>query len=482
MLVIYNTLTQAKEPFITLEKAKVKMYCCGITTYDYCHLGHARTCIIWDIVRGYLQWIGYKVKYVQNFTDVDDKILNRAAKEKTTMEKVSEKFIHAYFEDMEHLHVQKADAYPRVTHVVKDIQDLIKKLEENGYAYTSEGDVYFDIRSFEDYGKLSGRKLEDLKTDASGRISSKNVQGGTKRHSADFAVWKKAKPTEISWDSPWGKGRPGWHIECSAMIKKELGETIDLHVGGSDLVFPHHENEIAQSEAATGKELSRYWLHNGMVKVDGEKMSKSLGNFTTIRELLNKFEPMVIRLFILQTHYRKPLDFSDKSLVSATNSWQTLADGLSFGYQYGEKLGFKKNSFPDVLPDLAQRFQKAIDDDFNFAGGLVILFEIAKNLRKESNLLTHTGNTTSSSKFLEEQWYTLKKLAEVLGLEVDQNIVNTSLSKKLTDEEINELIEKRKIAKNAKQYVESDLIRDKLKQHNITLLDMSDGSTTWHYN
>ena len=237
MLVIYNTLTRTKEPFITLEEAKVKMYCCGITTYDFCHLGHARTCIIWDTVRNYLEWIGYEVKYVQNFTDVDDKILSRAIKEKTTMKEVSNKFINAYFEDMERLNVKKASVYPRVTHIIDDIQNLIGELEKSGHAYLSEGDVYFDIKSYKDYGKLSGRKLEDLKAGASGRVSLEDFQKNKKRDPADFAVWKKAKPTEKSWDSKWGKGRPGWHIECSAMIKKELGETIDLHVGGSDLIF-----------------------------------------------------------------------------------------------------------------------------------------------------------------------------------------------------------------------------------------------------
>ena len=481
MLVIYNTLTRTKEPFITLEEARVKMYCCGITTYDFCHLGHARTCIIWDTVRNYLEWIGYEVKYVQNFTDVDDKILSRAINEKTTMEEVSNKFINAYFEDMERLNVKKASVYPRVTHIIDDIQNLIGELEKSGHAYLSEGDVYFDIKSYKDYGKLSGRKLEDLKAGASGRVSLEDFQKNKKRDPADFAVWKKAKPTEKSWDSKWGKGRPGWHIECSAMIKKELGETIDLHVGGSDLIFPHHENEIAQSEAITGKELSRYWSHNGMVKVDGEKMSKSLGNFPTIRELLDQFEPMVVRLFILQTHYRNPLDFSHNSLVAATNSWQTLSDGLLFGYQYGEKLNFKNNPATELLPDLVNRFKKAINDDFNFAGGLAVLFEIAKNLRKESNVLTHTGVTTLSSNFLETQWHTLKSLAKLLGLEANQTTLKIELFKKLTDEEIDELVKKRKIAKNAKQYKESDLIRDKLKENNITLLDMSDGSTVWHY-
>ncbi|MGB5593706.1 MAG: cysteine--tRNA ligase, partial [Crocosphaera sp.] len=266
-LTVYNTLTRKKEPFTTIEEGKVRMYCCGITVYDYCHLGHARTCIVWDVVRRYLQWRGYDVTYIQNFTDIDDKILNRARKENTTMEAVSERFIEAYFEDMERLGVEKADAYPRATHTLNGIQRLVSELEAKGYAYASEGDVYYNVHQFKGYGKLSGRKLEDLQAGASGRVAVEDPEASKKKDPADFAVWKGAKPGEPAWDSPWGKGRPGWHIECSAMVRERLGETIDLHVGGSDLIFPHHENEIAQSEAATGQPLARYWLHNGMVKV-----------------------------------------------------------------------------------------------------------------------------------------------------------------------------------------------------------------------
>ncbi|NEQ86563.1 MAG: cysteine--tRNA ligase, partial [Moorea sp. SIO2I5] len=283
---LYNTLTRRKESFEPLETGKVRMYCCGITVYDLCHLGHARTCIVWDTARRYLQWRGYDVNYVQNFTDIDDKILNRARREGTSMEAVSERFIDAYFEDMARLNVQEANAYPRATDSLDGIKRLVCELEQKGYAYEADGDVYYSVRRFDDYGKLSGRKLEDLQAGASGRVDVADSTEPKKKDPFDFAVWKSAKPEEPSWESPWGAGRPGWHIECSAMVRDMLGETIDIHTGGSDLVFPHHENEIAQSEAVTGKSLARYWLHNGMVKVDGEKMSKSLGNFTTIRDLL----------------------------------------------------------------------------------------------------------------------------------------------------------------------------------------------------
>jgi cysteinyl-tRNA synthetase len=321
-LTIYNTLTRKKEPFEPQQAPFVRMYCCGVTVYDYCHLGHARTCIIWDVVRRYLQWLGYQVNYIQNFTDIDDKILNRANQEKTSMQAVSERFIQAYFEDMESLGVQQADSYPRATHMLEGIKRLIAQLEEKGYAYPAQGDVYYSVRQFSDYGKLSGRKLEDLQAGASGRVDTEDTEAVKKKDPFDFALWKGAKPGEPSWESSWGAGRPGWHIECSAMVKEMLGDTIDLHVGGSDLIFPHHENEIAQSEAATGKPLARYWLHNGMVKVGGEKMSKSLGNFTTIRDLLDRgVNPMAVRLFILQAHYSKPVDFTQEALTAATNGW-----------------------------------------------------------------------------------------------------------------------------------------------------------------
>ncbi len=478
-LTVYNTLTRKKEPFKTIEEGKVRMYCCGITVYDYCHLGHARTCIVWDVVRRYLQWRGYDVTYIQNFTDIDDKILNRARKENTTMEAVSERFIEAYFEDMERLAVEKADAYPRATHTLNGIQRLVSELEAKGYAYASEGDVYYHVRQFKDYGKLSGRKLEDLQAGASGRVAVEDPEASKKKDPADFAVWKGAKPGEPAWDSPWGKGRPGWHIECSAMVRERLGETIDLHVGGSDLIFPHHENEIAQSEAATGEPLARYWLHNGMVKVGGEKMSKSLGNFTTIRDLLEKIDPMAVRLFILQGHYRKPVDFTDEALEAATNGWHTLSEGLLFGFQHGTTLGFK-GDMPELLPEFVQRFQEAVDDDFNFAGGLAVLFEIAKELRKEGNLLVHQGTTENSSDYLKRQWYTLRALAHVLGLEADSNQLKTEPSDGLDDAAIEALIEQRKEARKNKNFAESDRIRDELKEQGIILVDQPGGVTTWY--
>ncbi len=476
-LTVYNTLTRKKEPFETIEDGKVRMYCCGITVYDYCHLGHARTCMVWDVVRRYLQWRGYDVTYIQNFTDIDDKILNRARKEGISMESVSERFIEAYFEDMERLHVKQADAYPRATHTLNGIQRLVSQLQQKGYAYQSNGDVYYSVRHFQDYGKLSGRKLEDLQAGASGRVAVEDPEESKKKDPADFAVWKSAKPGEPSWESPWGKGRPGWHIECSAMVLERLGETIDIHVGGSDLIFPHHENEIAQSEAATGEPLARYWMHNGMVKVDGEKMSKSLGNFTTIRDLLATVEPMAMRLFILQAHYRKPVDFTDEALEAATNGWHTLKEGLLFGYQYGSQLGF---SVAKSSPTLKQRFQEVVDDDFNFAGGLAVLFEIAKELRKEGNILVHQGKTETSPQVLGEKWQTLVELAQVLGLEANPNEVKEESTNGLSDADIEYLIEQRKTARKNKNYAESDRIRDELKDQGIILVDQPGGITTWH--
>ncbi|MGB7439948.1 MAG: cysteine--tRNA ligase [Coleofasciculaceae cyanobacterium] len=478
-LTLYNTLTRRKEPFQPVEAGKVRMYCCGITVYDYCHLGHARTCIVWDVARNYLQWRGYQVNYVQNFTDIDDKILNRARKEKTSMEAVSERFIEAYFEDMERLNIKKADSYPRATHTLNGIQRLISELERKGFAYPASGDVYYAVRQFSEYGKLSGRKLEDLQAGASGRVEVEDPEAPKKKEPFDFALWKASKPEEPAWESPWGSGRPGWHIECSAMIRERLGDTIDIHVGGSDLIFPHHENEIAQSEAVTGKPLANYWLHTGMVKVGGEKMSKSLGNFITIRELLDKpVDPMAVRLFTMQAQYRKPLDFTDEALEAATNGWQTLQEGLLFGNQYGKQLGWQNSTATST--SLVQRFAEAVDDDFNFAGGLAVLFEAAKELRREGNLLVHEGKTETSSAELEQQWQTLVKLAAVLGLEAQPTEEVKEEVGSLTDAEIESLIEQRKEARKAKNFKEGDRIRDELQAQGITLIDKPGGMTIWH--
>lgn len=479
---LYNSLTREKSPFQPLQAGQVTMYCCGITVYDYCHLGHARTCITWDLVRRYLEWSGYRVKYVQNFTDIDDKILNRAVQEGSTMEAIAEQFIAAYFEDMERLGVKPADLYPRATHTLDGIKRLIAELEAKGYAYPADGDVYYAVRKFTGYGKLSGRKLEDLQVGASGRVAVADPESSIKHDPCDFALWKGAKPGEPAWDSAWGSGRPGWHIECSAMVREFLGETIDLHVGGNDLIFPHHENEIAQSEAATGKPLARYWLHNGMVKVGGEKMSKSLGNFTTIRALLETVDPMAVRLLALQGHYRKPLDFTETAIAAATNGWQTLAEGLQMGYRHGESLGWDLT--PQTLsPDgnqWTQAFQAAVDDDFNFAGGLAVLFELAKTLRAEGNRLRYEGMTPVDPELLRVQWVTLVSLADVLGLMVNPETTTASATPPgLSDAEIEALVNQRTQARQNKDFAEGDRLRDLLQAQGITLVDKAEGKTEW---
>lgn len=487
-LTLYNTLTRRKEPFEPLEPGKVKMYYCGVTVYDYCHLGHARACIIWDVARRYLRWRGYDVCYVQNFTDIDDKILNRARKEGSSMEAVAERFIQAYFEDMARLNVMEADAYPRATHTMDGIKRLIHELEQKGFAYASEGDVYYSVRQFPDYGKLSRRKLEDMQTGASGRVDT-DPDAQKKKDPVDFALWKAAKPEEPAWESDWGAGRPGWHIECSAMVRDRLGETIDIHTGGSDLEFPHHENEIAQSEAATGHPLARYWMHNGMVTVDGVKMSKSLGNFITIRELLDRpVNPMAVRLFVLQTQYRKPFDFTDEAIESAQNSWETLKDGLLFGYKYGKSLGWTDTedlSFgnPEYMriPDdseAVQHFQTAMDEDINTPGALAVLFELAKDLQKEGNRLTHDGKTLADSHTLRYRWQTLVVLAQILGLQAEPEAEEPTSS--ISDAEIAALIQQRSAAKQAKNFAEGDRIRNQLKEQGILLVDKPGGITEWH--
>jgi cysteinyl-tRNA synthetase len=490
-LTLYNTLTRRKEPFEPLEPGTVRMYYCGVTVYDYCHLGHARACIIWDVARRYLRWRGYAVRYVQNFTDIDDKILNRAKREGTTMEAISERFIQAYFEDMARLNVMEADEYPRATHTIDGIKRLIHELEQKGYAYPSKGDVYYAVRSFPEYGKLSGRKLDDMQAGASGRVDAEDPEGTRKKYPFDFALWKGAKPGEPAWESAWGAGRPGWHIECSAMVRDRLGETIDIHAGGNDLVFPHHENEIAQSEAVTGRPLAKYWLHNGMVNVGGEKMSKSLGNFTTIRALLdgeNAPDPMALRLFILQAHYRKPIDFTDESIAAAQNSWETLKEGLLFGYKYGQPLGWTDtddSSFgnPEYMriptdSDAVQRFQTGMDDDLNTPAGIAVLFELAKDLQKEGNRLTHEGKTIADAHELRYLWQTLVVLAQVLGLEATPDVEEAVSG--LSDAEIESLIQQRSDAKKAKNFAEADRIRNELKDQGVILVDKPGGITEWH--
>jgi cysteinyl-tRNA synthetase len=402
------------------------------------------------------------------------------------MEEVAERYTKSYFEDMKRLNILEADEYPKATHTLDGIKKLIHELESKGFAYRAEGDVYYSVRKFDGYGKLSGRKLEDMQAGKSGRVEVEDPEASKKKDPFDFALWKTAKEGEPSWDSVWGKGRPGWHIECSAMVRDCLGESIDIHCGGGDLMFPHHENEIAQSEAVTGQALARYWMHNGMVNVDGEKMSKSLGNFTTIRGLLdaeNAPEPMAVRMFVLQGHYRKPVDFTGEAMVAAQNGWNTLREGLDFGFKYGDKLGFSKEEPKEKRPvnnEYIQRFQEVVDDDFNFSGGLAVIFELAKELQKEGHIFVHEGAIKTPVSELEEKWRTLVSLAKILGLEASFEAENEENRDGLTDAEIESLIEQRKEARKAKNFAESDRIRNELQAKGITLIDAAGGVTRWH--
>lgn len=474
-LILYNSLTRRKEPFEPIEPGKVKMYVCGITAYNYFHVGNARAFMIFDVMRRYLMWQGYEVRYVQNFTDVDDKILKRAIAEGSTMEAIAEEYIAAYFEDADRLNILRADSYPRATHLIDGMQRLIHELEQRHYAYAAGGDVYYSVRQFADYGKLSGRKLEDMQTGASGRVDDEDSE--KKKDPADFALWKAAKPGEPAWESPWGRGRPGWHLECSAMVRQEFGDSIDIHAGGQDLTFPHHENEIAQSEAVTGKPLARYWLHNGFINMDGEKMSKSLGNFRLTRDLLTTCDPMAFRLFVLQAHYRKPVDFTAEGLKAAASGWQTLKEAFQAETQFSTLPGW---SVEAVASDSAfvDRFNQAMNDDFNTPIALSVIFELAKELRREGNVLVHQGQPTMAIATLQHYWQTFVQLAQVLGLE---NQVDTTVTAAtLTDEQVEAAIQARRTAKNAKNFAEADRIRDELTAQGVAIFDKPGGITDWH--
>ncbi|MEI6328951.1 MAG: cysteine--tRNA ligase [Pseudanabaena sp. ELA645] len=477
---IYNTITRSKQEFIPLEEVTVKMYVCGVTVYDYCHLGHARAYVVWDMVRRYLA-TKYQVKYVQNITDIDDKILKRSQERDTTMQALANQYIAAYDEDMAKLNIAKADAYPRATESIPEIIDLIQQLIDRGYAYVSggdvSGDVYYAVQKFPDYGKLSGRKLEDMRAGASGRVDEQEEQ---KRYPFDFALWKSAKPNEPFWASPWGNGRPGWHIECSAMVRSRLGETIDIHAGGADLQFPHHENEIAQSEAGYGKTLANYWMHNGFVNIDGEKMSKSLDNFKTIRDLVQHFDPMAIRLFILQAQYRQPIDFTEEAINASTKGWETIRDGMLFAHDFGNKLGWENIEIPsrNKVADKIASFEEAMDDDFNTSVALSYVFELAKKLRSERNSLSHSDKTDISSEVLYQEWQALSYMTNVLGFVAD--VSDRPIQEdEITEAQIEALIQQRIEAKKAKNYQEGDRIRDLLKTAGITLIDQKDGTTRW---
>ena len=492
-----NTLTRRVEEFRPIESGKVSIYCCGVTVYDLCHLGHARSYIAWDVLRRYLIWSGYAVTFVQNYTDIDDKILNRAAEEGSSMEAVSERNIEAFVADMARLNILPPDRMPRATGSLDAIRALICDLEAKGAAYSADGDVYFAVMKHAGYGKLSGRDLSEQQDNAAGRVASE--EEARKQHPFDFALWKGSKPGEPSWDSPWGPGRPGWHIECSAMVREELGDTIDIHLGGADLVFPHHENEIAQSEAATGKELAHYWLHNGMVNVGGQKMSKSLGNFTTIRALLESgVSPMTLRLFTLQAHYRKPLDFTAEALEAAATGWKGLNAALGLASTLGADspntpaespiTPAQSPSDPATLPaPLAaarQRFAAAMDDDLNTSAALAVLFELAKPLRSLANRIERgdrDAEAEANQPALLSQAALLSELAAVLGLRHEQPAAAASdeAAGGPSDAEIEALIEQRRAAKAARDFSSADQIREQLLSQGIELIDKPGGHCEW---
>jgi cysteinyl-tRNA synthetase len=477
-----NTLTRRLETFEPLEPGRVSIYCCGITVYDLCHLGHARTYIVWDVLRRYLIWRGYAVTYVQNVTDIDDKILRRAASEGRTMEEVSESNLRLAQEDLARLNILPPDRMPRATRCLEGIRQLIADLQAKGMAYAADGDVYFSVMGWPAYGALSGRNLEQQEEGASGRVSAE--EEARKRHPFDFALWKAAKPDEPSFPSAWGPGRPGWHIECSAMVRQELGETIDIHLGGADLIFPHHENEIAQSEAASGKPLARWWLHNGMVNVGGEKMSKSLGNFTTIRALLDSgVSPMTLRFFVLQAHYRKPLDFAPAALEAAATGWKGLNAALSLGPRHGAALGWSaaEEEPTTVEPELAasqERFERAMDDDLNTAAALGELFELARPLRALANQLQINEAPTPTQLALRPRWRLLVELAGVLGLVAEPQDLAPA-EEGLSAAAIEALVDQRRAAKAARDFPEADRLRDELRRQGVELVDKPGGVTVW---
>lgn len=456
-----NTMTRRKEPFVPLVPGKVKMYVCGPTVYNYIHIGNARPAIVFDTLRRYLKYRGFDVTFVQNITDVDDKLIRVANEEGTTVKEVADRFTDAYNEDLKSLNVMPPDIQPRVMQTIPEIIEFIEGLIEKGYAYESEGDVYFRTGRFDEYGKLSHQPLDDLQAGARVDINEK------KEHPLDFALWKAAKDKEVSWSSPWGEGRPGWHIECSAMALKFLGEQIDIHAGGSDLVFPHHENEIAQSECFTGKVFARYWLHNGMLNIDNEKMSKSLGNFLLTRDLVQQFGGQLIRFFMLQGHYRNPINFSDELLEQAANSLERMKTAY---HNLDHRLQTAREAEPNgqaeqqaqTIRDLRERFVKEMDDDLNTANALTVLFEVVKEANQY--MLNQNVGREEITAYKE----LLLELTGVLGIILEQE-------QELLDSEIDALIVERTEARASRNFARADEIRDLLAAKGIVLEDTPQG-------
>ncbi len=473
---IFNTMTKKKELFETVEPQKVRMYVCGPTVYDSSHMGHARSVVVFDVIVRYLRSQGYEVTYVRNFTDIDDKIINRANELGVDTRELAEKYIHEFYEDMDALNVQRATLEPRATEHIPDIIRVVEKLIQKQIAYPLDGDVYFSVESFKDYGKLSGRKLEDMEAGARVAVDER------KRNPFDFALWKSAKPGEPSWDSPWGKGRPGWHIECTAMSSSLLGETIDIHGGGKDLVFPHHENEIAQSEAAFGKKFVRYWIHNGFVNINQEKMSKSLGNFLLIKDIIKIYHPESIRLFLLSNHYRSPIDFNEQAMEEATGALEKI-------YTFLERVEGQLEISEDDNREhgrLWQEFCDGMNDDFNTAQGLGALFSAVRNFNR---ILDESGDQLSDkdSEQIIDGYMDVLEIGNILGLfrQSPKSYFEQKRQKGLEREAINpEMIERmvreRTEARKSKDWARADKIRDELLEMKIILEDRADG-TVWKY-
>ena len=500
MLTLFNTLTGKQEPFTPIEPKRVRMYVCGVTVYDYCHIGHARSALVFDVLRRYLEYSGYEVLFVKNFTDVDDKIIRRANEQHVPCDVITSKYIDAYYEDMGKLGVKPASIEPKATEHMAQIIALTDRLTQKGLAYSMDGDVYFQVDKYKDYGRLSKRKLEELQAGARVDVDER------KRHPMDFALWKSSKPGEPSWPSPWGAGRPGWHIECSAMSITHLGETFDIHGGGMDLIFPHHENEIAQSCGATGKEFANYWIHNGFVQINQEKMSKSLGNFFTIREIFEKSEwseivtGEILRYFLLSTHYHGPLDFSDQALKEAKSALNGFYDLFIRLNEEGEGSQKAHSELDLVVGFHRTGFNKAMDSDLNTPIALAELQE----LRGEINKLLPHGLSSKARKEAREEFRSIGKVLGLFQLEPDQWQFNplkivvrdevtvldrpsvgiseaASLEKieKLSDTEINSKIAERLDARKRKDFAKADEIRKSLAAQGIIIEDKPDGTSRW---
>ena len=460
---VFNTLTKKKEEFVPLEEGKVRMYVCGPTVYNYIHIGNARPMIVFDTVRRYFEYKGYDVNYVSNFTDVDDKIIKKAIEEQVSAQEISQRYIAECKKDMAGMNVKPATKHPLATEEICGMVEMISELIEKGYAYEKNGTVYFSTRKFKDYGKLSHKNLDDLRSGGRSLLVSGEDE---KEDPLDFVLWKPKKEGEPFWKSPWSDGRPGWHIECSVMSRKYLGEQIDIHAGGEDLVFPHHENEIAQSEAANGKEFARYWMHNAFLNIDNRKMSKSLGNFRTVREISEQYDLQVLRFFMLSAHYRSPLNFSAELMEASKNGLERIinaTDNLKhlLGAATVEEMSVEEKEAFAKTDAYVEEFEKAMDDDFNTADAIAAIFDLVKYANT-------TATAESSKEYLQSLLDRIVKLGDVLGLILDKK-------EELLDADIEKLIEERQAARKAQDFARADAIRDELLEKGIILKDTREG-------